>query len=149
MLELRLEKVGLMCIDILKACTVCNEPKSKDEFYNYKNSKDGKCYRCKSCDTDARIKYKEKHPERVRLLSREQLLRLNYGLSIESYDELFESQDNCCKICGKEEARFVVDHDHDSGKVRSILCNSCNRGLGYFKDSPEVLRKAADYLEVH
>ena len=54
-----------------------------------------------------------------------------------------------CDICGKDEleSKLVVDHCHASGKVRGVLCYSCNTSLGKFKDSPELLRSAADYLE--
>ena len=50
-----------------------------------------------------------------------------------------------CVICGSEET-FVVDHDHFTGKVRGMLCNHCNRGLGHFRDSPMLLEFAAQYL---
>lgn len=50
-----------------------------------------------------------------------------------------------CVICGSEE-KLVVDHDHATGKVRGMLCNHCNRGLGHFKDSPMLLEFAAQYL---
>ena len=50
-----------------------------------------------------------------------------------------------CVICGNEEA-LVVDHDHQSGKIRGMLCNHCNRGLGHFRDDPMLLEFAAQYL---
>ena len=50
-----------------------------------------------------------------------------------------------CVICGSEE-KLVVDHDHASGKVRGMLCNHCNRGLGHFRDDPQLLEFAAQYL---
>lgn len=50
-----------------------------------------------------------------------------------------------CVICGSEEP-LVVDHDHMTGKVRGMLCNHCNRGLGHFRDSPMLLEFAAQYL---
>ena len=50
-----------------------------------------------------------------------------------------------CVICGAEE-KLVVDHDHKTGKIRGLLCNHCNRGLGHFRDDPTLLEFAAQYL---
>jgi hypothetical protein len=69
---------------------------------------------------------------------------------------MLTAQDSKCAICGggpaggiKAAARLHVDHDHDTGKVRALLCNGCNRGIGYLKDDPALLRVAADYIEQH
>lgn len=51
-----------------------------------------------------------------------------------------------CEICGGS-GRMCIDHNHETNKIRGVLCNLCNRGLGYFQDSPLLLRKAAAYLE--
>jgi hypothetical protein len=70
---------------------------------------------------------------------------------------MLAAQDGRCVLCGavpspdgvKAAARLHIDHDHTSGKVRSLLCNGCNRGLGYLQDDPDLLRRAADYIEQH
>jgi hypothetical protein len=65
------------------------------------------------------------------------------------YDELYKKQNGVCAICGgkgKIGCRLAVDHSHNSDKVRGLLCNSCNMGLGLFKDSLIVLKKAVEYL---
>ena len=72
-------------------------------------------------------------------------------MTLEDYDALYEKQSGECAICGTDTPggpgeRFRVDHNHDTGEVRGLLCNSCNRGLGYFKDSPTFLSKASTYL---
>ena len=67
-------------------------------------------------------------------------LKRNYGLTPEQFSRLPEE----CEICGSTE-RLVVDHCHTTGKVRGRLCSKCNTGLGMFKDSFEILRKALDY----
>lgn len=81
-----------------------------------------------------------------------------HRLRVKDYEALFRAQNGCCAICGREirsyqEAKSprqaCVDHDHQTGKVRALLCPSCNRGLGQFSDSPRLLRKAATYLEYH
>ena len=75
-------------------------------------------------------------------------LKRTYGISLEEYESLLESQDNVCKICKTEKIgkHLAVDHDHKTGKIRGILCENCNRGLGMFKDSPELLQNAIQYL---
>ena len=75
-----------------------------------------------------------------------------YGLTTNAYEAMLSSQQAVCKICEKGEtqkrrSRLSVDHCHKTGKVRGLLCSGCNKGLGYFKDSPEILRKAAAYLD--
>jgi hypothetical protein len=73
-----------------------------------------------------------------------------YGITSECVEELREAQGNLCAICREPLAngQFChVDHDHTSGRVRGVLCNRCNTGLGKFLDDAGLLRKAAHYLE--
>jgi hypothetical protein len=81
-------------------------------------------------------------------------LRLKYGVGIEWLWLMLSIQKNLCAICGQPEThphytRLSVDHNHKTGNVRALLCNGCNRLLGYARESPEILRKAALYLETH
>ena len=71
-----------------------------------------------------------------------------YGISTEEYDKLKESQNNLCAICQVkfEVAVLVVDHCHKTGKVRGLLCHSCNKGIGFLQDDPKLLQKAVRYL---
>ena len=82
-------------------------------------------------------------------LKSKELLR-KYGIDVDDYDRMVESQNNKCKICGTDEPRGVggwkVDHCHMTGKVRGLLCNNCNLGLGYFKDNTKSLQAAIEYL---
>lgn len=64
------------------------------------------------------------------------------------YETMLAAQEGKCSICDEPEGLFI-DHCHKSGRVRALLCIRCNHGLGQFKDRPEILRKAADYLERH
>jgi hypothetical protein len=78
------------------------------------------------------------------------IIRRTYGITLEEYNQKLEAQGNVCEICGKpdevEGRRMAIDHCHDTGQVRGLLCGNCNRGLGNFKDSPDMLQKALDYL---
>ena len=77
-------------------------------------------------------------------------------MSLEEFDAWWQVQLGRCMICkevmlppggGNVSTRCVcVDHDHTTGAVRSLLCSACNRGLGFFNDNPDLLRRAADYL---
>ena len=73
-------------------------------------------------------------------------------MTVDDYIELFERQDGKCAICGTDKPdlkgkNFRVDHDHETGKVRGLLCHNCNVSVGLMKESPSLLRKAAEYLE--
>lgn len=83
---------------------------------------------------------------------RNQMLKANYGLTLDEVEEIIYRQGNCCAICREpiymEYARsFHVDHDHKTRRVRGILCGPCNRGLGCFKDSISSLERAITYLK--
>jgi len=81
-----------------------------------------------------------------------------YGLTQAEFEALLEKQGGKCAICNttnpvgegnttaKRSFSFAVDHCHETGKVRGLLCNPCNRGIGFLKDSPELLETAAKYL---
>jgi hypothetical protein len=79
-----------------------------------------------------------------------------YGMTLADFIELEAKQNALCAICGLVNTlsrhgtfqHLCVDHDHETGKIRGLLCNACNLGLGHFKDNAINLRKAADYLEV-
>ena len=79
------------------------------------------------------------------------LLR-QYGINLNDYHKMLEEQKHLCKICkGPPTGKGVlhVDHCHETGSVRGLLCNKCNIGLGHFNDSKELLQKALDYLTVN
>jgi hypothetical protein len=83
--------------------------------------------------------------------SRDWKFRNRYGITLAEYNDLVESQDGKCHLCGNppDYRGLCVDHDHYSGEVRKLLCRSCNWGLGKFKDDPKLLMKAAQYILDH
>ena len=73
-----------------------------------------------------------------------------YGITLSEYQVLLDSQKGVCKICEKkcESGKILcVDHNHDTGQIRGLLCTKCNKGLGLFKDNYELLKRAAKYLK--
>ena len=104
----------------------------------------GKSARCSKC--------KEIKKKRKQCQSRACYLWRTYGITVEDYEEMWDEQDGSCAICDEEFADHThgkVDHNHKTGKVRGLLCNKCNTGLGDFDDDPGLLRDAADYIEKH
>lgn len=74
-----------------------------------------------------------------------------FGLTLADYDSMLAAQGGGCACCGrrinKSGRRLGVDHNHETGVVRGILCHHCNAGIGHFADDPDLLRLAIDYLE--
>jgi len=89
--------------------------------------------------------------------SKNAFLRRRYGISIDRYNEMLADQNGCCAICGKAEANEIrgkvvalaVDHCHDTGTVRALLCSACNTALGLFNDDVALLAKAQAYVVYH
>lgn len=83
--------------------------------------------------------------------NKNQNLKWNYGITIDDYNILFKLQEGKCKICERHQSEFKkalhVDHCHKTEKVRGLLCSSCNRGIGYFKEDTNILNKAVSYIQ--
>lgn len=73
--------------------------------------------------------------------------RQKYGIGLHQYQTILEEQNGVCYICEEKDFRnLAVDHDHSTGRVRRLLCTNCNTGLGKFKDDPNLLKRAAEYV---
>jgi hypothetical protein len=78
--------------------------------------------------------------------TKEQRLLRKYGMHIDHYQYMIDKQQNLCAICKKEMKPPHIDHDHATGKIRSLLCLNCNTGLGMLKDDIKLLAGAIVYL---
>jgi hypothetical protein len=81
-----------------------------------------------------------------------QTIKRKYNITKDDFDKLFESQGKRCPICGTSEftqKTLNIDHCHVSGKVRGVLCNKCNTGLGAFDENPDTMLRAIDYVALH
>ena len=120
-----------------KECNKCGE---ENPHYEDKSKSSGYASTCRVCCDKRRRKN-----ERVAAY------KSAYGITIDEYDLNLELQDNACKICKVDASEFTkrlsVDHCHTTGEVRGLLCPSCNRGLGDFKDNIEFLEEAIGYLQ--
>ncbi len=111
-------------------------------------SADGNAF-CFECKEIRNKKYRKLYPKRYKHYQRTANLRRIYGLEVQEFKELLNSQSNKCAICDTTDwgtRNPHVDHDHESNLIRGILCSQCNRGLGLFKDNIEILKKAIRYL---
>jgi len=151
----------------MKTCSSCKKRKMRNKFGKSTRSKDGLRGQCLVCynkkkhewrlanwqrDNDIKSRYRQSNPDRVRDAN----LRQKYGISLIEYEFMFEQQNGLCAICeqperiingkSKKVAPLAVDHCHQTGTVRGLLCFSCNIALGKFQDSPKILAKALDYV---
>lgn len=104
---------------------------------------------CTKCVRERSRKWRTDNPHR----NRNNMLMRKYGITVEQFDVLFEAQGERCAICYGTvpggTGHWPVDHDHETGKVRGVLCSNCNVSLGGFKDDPAVVDRAAAYLRKH
>lgn len=151
------EKNALLLLTLSsKKCACCGEVKPTTEFIRQNShGKWGFCSSCKECRRKRNHKYYLDNPEKCKRLKRKSDLKKQYGLTIEDIKIMLKNQNYKCAICGREiflhgsskELTAHVDHDHKTGKVRGLLCNACNTGIGLLKDSPLFLANALKYLE--
>lgn len=77
-------------------------------------------------------------------------LKFYYGISLEDYNNMFNDQEGCCKICKKHQSelksKLNVDHCHRLNLVRSLLCNQCNQALGLLKENPVTIKAMLEYV---
>ena len=128
----------------MKICSVCKIEKPLKEFSKWSTRKTYKS-KCKECCTAFNKVWYKANKEKKQDYS----LKYNHGISLDQYNMMLQAQNHLCYICGKNDQNIMlsVDHNHKTGKIRSLLCDKCNRGLGYFNDSLELIKKVAEYLE--
>jgi len=140
-----------------RKCEQCGISKDILLFHKYKPSSDPykyRRYKCKDCESSN----KKANPN-TRSNYRDWMLFNKYGITSKEYDKFLSDQGGVCAICGQAETHIdprtnrvflmSVDHCHLTGKVRGILCNNCNRGIGFFKDNISLLNSASAYLNKH
>lgn len=135
-----------------KVCTVCNELKPIEEFDFVDKIKGFKASYCKKC-------YHKKQWERSKgtLKEEKQVLTRKFGKDAAEFFEHNYKEQVICSICGvsledyskRYNKRFSLDHDHNTGDIRALICGHCNSMLGFAKDNTEILAKGIEYLNFH
>ena len=139
-----------------RTCNKCLEHKPWESFaINKKGVNDRKSV-CKECSNKAQRLLNKKRriddPLDLSKTRRAKHLKINYGMSLEDYENLLVKQDYKCAICGREDnglsnqKQLYIDHCHTKGHVRGLLCYYCNTILGLSFDDTDILRKAIKYL---
>ena len=148
----------------MKRCHTCKKTKSVNNFYKNKYHKDGLASACKPCASKYSKEYWKKNKSKLDEYNkqwkkkntdinynRRVALKHKYNITLEQYDRMFESQNGVCAICDLADVtgrRLAVDHNHKTGKVRSLLCYKCNTRLGVIEDK-DFMDKAKQYLKGH
>ena len=149
----------------MKTCAKCKTTYPLSEFYTDKRRKDKKQSWCKTCHS---VRCRQDYHKRGRQYATQQKkqwlidnptkartywLKGTYNITDDEYDQLLKKQNGACAICRKACERYKylsVDHCHKTKRVRGLLCNKCNIGLGQFQDNVDTLKEAIKYLnETH
>ena len=133
-----------------KVCPTCKTSKPRSEFHKDSQRKDGMRHACKTCYMK---RWNELEQLKGRDVRRDKHLRETYGITLREYELLRQGQGGGCAVCHSvpvgegNRGSLHVDHDHETGKIRGLLCFNCNAALGQAKDSADRLRALAAYLD--
>lgn len=141
----------------MKRCSRCKEAKPLSDFHTAIDVKSGKRYPrgpCKPCSVQQHYQWRRNRREVYRAARQRGGLR-KYGITLEQYQGMAQRQGGLCAICKRPEAtkacgvtrELAVDHDHETGAVRGLLCHKCNTLLGSVSDDVSILEAAIAYLE--
>lgn len=135
-----------------KTCTKCGEERPVEQFLKRESGRAGVRPECKGCQAE----YQKGYRRVIRgAIQRRYSLKKHYGITVEQYNEMFSAQSGKCAICDTHATDLpspgilCVDHDHDTGVVRALLCGLCNKGIGIFKEDQFLLERAISYLKAH
>jgi hypothetical protein len=135
----------------VKTCPDCRKSQPYDAFHKNRRTKDGRSTYCVPCALARKKRERDANLAAYREKEWASKVRAKYGISTEEYQALLDAQGGACAICrststGARTGRFCVDHDHDTGRIRGLLCDACNRGIGYLGDTHDAVQRAAGYL---
>jgi hypothetical protein len=129
--------------NVMKYCSKCKKTKPKVEFAKHKKNNDGLQYWCKPC------KRENTNKNYCKTTTLNKYRERTYGVTPEQWELMSKRCGDACEICGGDngDVALCIDHNHETGEVRGLLCHKCNQGMGLLGDSEERLLKAATYLK--
>lgn len=139
-----------------KQCRKCGQDRTINYYYPCERGLFGVTGTCRLCKSDYNqdraAKRADQRKEWLTTKSRYEFyrkLQRDYGLTQQDYVNMLTACASGCMICGTHmaDARICVDHDHNTGQVRGLLCYKCNAAIGMLRDSPTIIRQALTYLE--
>lgn len=131
---------------LTKTCPGCEKDKPLGDYSSHTSR--GTQSECKLCCSDRAKRYNSR--SEIKQKSRNKHLKATYGITLSQFDEVFLKQLGKCKVCRVKfasESDGHIDHDHSTGRVRGILCRSCNLSIGFANDNASRLRALAKYLD--
>ena len=144
--ECRRKRLGVE-VGAAKVCRKCGQ--KSDHYYADSRNFDGLQSICAKCSTIKSAAQYRAHRYRRKMYNRER----NSGLTAAQIEQMLRDQDGLCLICdsrieldGRGANSAVIDHRHDTGEIRGILCSHCNRGLGLFREDMCALHRAIEYI---
>lgn len=138
----------MQSIDDLKYCYSCEQDLPIKDFWADSSRPDGKCHKCKNCMRQRNTNYRKSNPEKFAAYQLKNACK-KHGIKVSDFEWLKKRQKNLCAICQRPQIRgkrLAIDHCHRTGRVRGLLCDGCNGGLGLFGDDPERLQAAIEYI---
>lgn len=139
--------------DLTRCCQTCGEDKPLNAFSKHRRST------CKKCLSEYEMRRRDQNPD-IELNAH---LKRKFGITLADYKAMLVAQGGVCAICGEPPTialgiptrrqgravrpRLVVDHNHETGEIRGLLCAPCNRGIGFLGDTGDGVRRALAYLE--
>jgi hypothetical protein len=137
---------------LTKRCNACGKELPIDLFYKHKGKRTSEGYRnpiCKTCHAEKSKLWAKKNPDKVAEHRRKRNLKQKYGVTVEQYEQMLTEQKGVCYICSSppDRRRLSVDHNHQTGQVRRLLCDKCNLAIGLLEEDKERLKKVREYLE--
>lgn len=156
----------------MKHCNKCNTFKPTESFGKDRGRKSGLTSACKECRNPQSKLWRDKNPEKVKEINkvskmkrkeyyssperkakyRNSYLQRAFGITSAEYEEILKKQNGACAICNEyklapHRSFMPVDHSHETGKIRGILCNGCNQAIGIFEERKDLLENAIRYLK--